>query len=47
MKSALGANGLWVPPSSRTREGAAACHSAGSTVCSTSVAEPALPVANW
>jgi hypothetical protein len=45
-KSTLGASGLWVPPSRRTREGASARHSAGSIVCSTSVQDPALPVAN-
>ena len=45
MKSAVGAMGLCVPPSRRTVDGPSARASAGSTVCSTKVVEPALPVA--
>ncbi len=44
-KSALGAMGLWVPPSRRSVDARSHCHSGGSTVCSTSIADPALPVA--
>lgn len=36
---------LSVPPLTSTREGPSANHSAGSTVCSTSVQLPALPIA--
>lgn len=43
MKSYEGAIGLWVPPSKVTADGAAARRSAGSTVCITSVALPAVP----
>ena len=45
IKSAGGADGLSVPPLTSTREGPSANHSAGSTVCSTSVQLPALPIA--
>ena len=44
-KSAGGAAGLYVPPLTCKVLGASANHKAGKTVCSTSVALPAEPMA--